>query len=46
MLAAFCECLGCLPDAKEDGVICGTGAQGKSDIYRHSAYLAACEMGQ
>ena len=45
-LAAFRGFLRCLPDAKEAGVIDGTGTWDKGDIYQHPAYTQAYEMGQ
>lgn len=38
--------LRCLPSAKESGVIYGTGAWDKGDIYRHPAYGQAYAMGR
>lgn len=45
-LAAFRGFLNCLPVAKEQGIIYGTGAWDKGDIYRHPAYEKAYEMGK
>ena len=36
----------CLPDAQEKGVIYGTGTWDKGDVYRHSSYEQAYEMGK
>lgn len=44
-LAAFRGFLRCLPDAKEAGVIYGTGTWDKGDVYQHPAYSQAYEMG-
>lgn len=38
--------LRCLPDAKEKGVVYGTGAWDKGDILRHPSYERAYAMGQ
>ncbi len=45
-LAALRGFLRCLPDAKEQGVLYGTGAWDKGDIYRHPAFSKACQMGR
>lgn len=45
-LASLRGFLRCLPDAKEAGVIYGTGAWDKGDIYQHPAYTQAYEMGK
>lgn len=45
-LADFRGFLRCLPDAKETGVIYGTGAWDKGDIYKHPALTQAYEMGK
>lgn len=45
-LAAFRGFLRCLPDAKEAGVIYGTGTWEKGDVCRHPAYTQAYEMGR
>ncbi len=45
-LAGLRGFLRCLPDAKESGVIYGTGAWDKGDIYRHPAYEQAYAMGR
>lgn len=45
-LAAFRGFLRCLPDAKEAGVIYGTGTWEKGDVYQHPVYAQAYEMGR
>lgn len=45
-LAAFRGFLRCLPDAKEAGVIYGTGTWDKGDVYQHPSYMQAYEMGR
>lgn len=45
-LAAFRGFLRCLPEAKEAGVIYGTGTWDKGDVYQHPAYTQAYEMGK
>ena len=45
-LAAFRGFLRCLPDAKEAGVVYGTGTWDKGDIYQHPSYQQAYEMGR
>ncbi len=45
-LAAFRGFLRCLPDAKEAGVIYGTGTWDKGDVYQHPSYAQAYEMGR
>lgn len=45
-LAAFRGFIRCLPDAKEEGVIYGTGTWDKGDVYRHPSYEQAYEMGK
>ena len=45
-LAAFRGFLRCLPDVEEAGVIYGTGAWDKGDIYQHPAYTQAYETGK
>lgn len=36
----------CLPNATEKGILYGTGAWDKGDIYKHPAYQQAYEMGK
>ncbi len=43
---AFRGFIRCLPDAQEKGVIYGTGTWDKGDVYRHSSYEQAYEMGK
>ena len=38
--------LRCLPDAKEAGVIFGTGTRDKGDVYRHPSLKQSYEMGK
>lgn len=45
-LAAFWGFLRCLPDAREAGVIYGTGTWDKGDVYQHPAYAQAYKMGK
>ena len=45
-LADFRGYLRCLPDAKEAGVIFGTGTWDKGDVYRHPALKQAYETGK
>ena len=45
-LAAFRGFLRCLPDAREAGVIYGTGTWDKGDVYQHPAYAQAYKMGK
>ena len=45
-LADFRGYLRCLPGAKKDGVIWGTGTWDKGDVYRHPALKEAYEMGR
>lgn len=45
-LATFRGFLRCLPDAKESGVIYGTGTWDKGDVYQHPSYKDAYEMGR
>lgn len=45
-LTAFRGFIRCLPDAKEEGVIYGTGTWDKGDVYRHPSYEQAYEMGK
>ena len=45
-LADFRGYLRCLPEAKEAGVILGTGTWDKGDVYRHPALTQAYEMGR
>ena len=45
-LAAFRGFLRCLPDAKEAGVIYGTGTWEKGDVYQRPVYAQAYEMGR
>lgn len=45
-LAAFRGFLRCLPDAKEAGVIYGTGTWDKGDVYQHPSYAQAYEVGR
>lgn len=45
-LADFRGYLRCLPGAREDGVIWGTGTWDKGDVYRHPALKEAYEMGR
>ena len=45
-LGSFRGFLRCLPDAKETGVIYGTGTWDKGDVYQHPAYTQAYEMGK
>ncbi len=45
-LADFRGYLRCLPDAKEAGVIFGTGTWDKGDVYRHPSLKQAYEMGK
>jgi multimeric flavodoxin WrbA len=45
-LAAFRGFVCCLPEAKEMGVLYGTGAWDKGNIYKHPALQQAYEMGK
>lgn len=36
----------CIPNAVESGIIYGTGAWDKGDIYKNPALAQACEMGK
>lgn len=45
-LAAFRGFLRCLPDAKESGVIYGTGTWDKGDVFQHPSYDEAYGMGR
>lgn len=45
-LADFRGYLRCLPGARADGVIWGTGTWDKGDVYRHPALKEAYEMGR
>lgn len=45
-MADFRGYLRCLPDAKEAGVIFGTGTWDKGDVYRHPSLKQAYEMGK
>lgn len=45
-IAGFRGFLRCLPDAKEAGIVFGTGTWDKGDIYKHPAYEQAYQMGK
>ena len=45
-LADFRGFLRCLPGAKEDGVVFGTGTWDKGDVYQHPSMQQAYEMGK
>ncbi len=45
-IAGFRGFLRCLPDAKEAGIVFGTGTWDKGDVYKHPAYEQAYQMGK
>lgn len=45
-LAGLRGFLKCIPDAKEKGIIYGTGTWQKGDVYQHPAYIQAYQLGK
>ncbi len=45
-LAAFRGFIRCIPEAKEKGIVYGTGTWDKGDVYKHPAYEKAYLMGK